>query len=158
MSFKQKVLNLKQFEAKLVALGHAIAGGDLADALKDGAWVIAIAARDNAVANGLIESGDLIDSISPRKINQYRVDVEVGVIYGAIHEYGGTFTITDLQRRFFWFKFAQTGEGMWRALALSETYTMPAKPYLRPAIDENKTIAMQETARSLAKKYERILK
>ena len=35
----------------------------------------------------------------------------------------------------------ETGDEMWKALALSTTYTLaavPARPYFRPAIDENK--------------------
>ena len=157
MAFKIKVLNLKQLEQKFVKLGHMIPGDALADALEDGAWVIALEARDNAVAQGLIDSGDLIDSILPVKINQFRVDVRVNVVYGAAHEFGTTVEITERQRRFFWAKFSETGDDMWKALALSETYTIPARPYLRPAIDNAKVLAMHVTARSLAKKIRRAL-
>lgn len=113
----------------------------IADALEDGAWVIAMEARDNAARQGLIKSGELIDSIKPIKINQYRVDVIVGVAYGAAHEFGVTVTITPKQRRFFWAMHMQTGADLWKALALSTTYTIPARPYLRPAIDTRKKVA-----------------
>jgi len=100
----------------------------------------------------------LIDSIVPRRINQFRVDVEVGVPYGAAHEFGVTVTITEKQRDFFWYTFSQTGDEMWKALALSTTYTIPARPYLRPAIDEKSKIAIGVVGQSVTKKAERVIK
>ncbi len=139
MSFKLKVTGLKELDRATQALARQISPQiGIADALEDGAWIIALEARDNATMQGLIESGELIDSIKPRKINQYRVDVVVGVPYGAAHEFGVTVTITPKQRRFFWAMYKRTEAGLWKALALSITYTIPARPYLRPAIDSHK--------------------
>ena len=97
-------------------------------------------------------TGDFPSRIKTVKINQYRVDVTVDAVYGAVHEYGGTFTITERQRRFFWARWYATGEEMWKALALSVTYTIPARPYLRPAIDAERTYAMALAADCLAYK------
>lgn len=158
MAFKRETIGLKDLDKKFKILRKLIPGDVLVDSIEAGAWVIALAARDNAVAHGLIESGDLIDSIKPRKINQFRVDIEVGVPYGAAHEFGVTVEITDRQRAFFWAKFAETGEDMWKALALSDTYTIPARPYLRPAIDNNMVPAARVAAKSLGKKIQEALK
>jgi len=158
MAFKQKAFNLLQFEKKIVALGHAIPGSDLADCIEDGAWVIALQARDNAVAKGLFDTGNLIDGIKPRKINQYRVDVRVDAVYGAAHEFGVTVEITPRQRRFFWAKWSETRNPMWKALALSATYTIPERAYLRPAIDEMKLPAMYVVAKSLEKKIRSLVR
>ena len=67
----------------------------------------------------------------------------------------GTFTITERQRRFFWARWYATGDEMWKALALSVTYTIPARPYLRPAIDAERTYAMALVADCLAYKMEK---
>lgn len=157
MAFQQQVIGLKDLERNLRAIANLVPGGELADSLADGAWVVAFQAKQNALTQGLFDTGALVDSIAPRKVNQYRVDVQVGVVYGAIHEFGGTFTVTERQRRFFWAKHMETKDGMWRALALSATYTMPAKPYLRPAIDSTKREAIQVTARSLYDKIRRVV-
>lgn len=150
MTVKTEVIGYKDLDKKMKALAYAVRPQvGLADSLEDGAWVITLGARDNAVRQGLFLTGELIDSILPVKVNQYRVDVRVGVPYGAVHEYGGTFTITDRQRRFFWAKYGETGDDMWKALALSQTYTIPPRPYLRPAIDERKQAAIQAAGDSV---------
>jgi hypothetical protein len=111
------------------------------------------------MAQGLYDTMALWESIEPRKVNQYRVDVRVGVEYGAAHEYGlENQRITDRQRRFFWAKWAETGDEMWKALALSETYTIPARPYLRPAVDTAKRDAWLQAASSLGGKFARAVK
>ncbi len=158
MAFKREVIGLRDLEQNLKRLAKLVPGGEIVDSLEDGAWVIALGARDNAVAQGLIESGALVDSIRPRKINQFRVDVEVGVVYGAAHEFGVTVTITERQRRFFWAKFAETSDEKWRALALSVDYTIPMKPYLRPAVDTEKKAAVKRAGRSLAVKIDEAIK
>lgn len=153
MAFRRQVLGLKDLERDFKAIARLVPGGQVADSLADGAWDIAIQAKQNAKGRGLFDTYALIESIRPRKINQYRVDVEVGVVYGAVHEYGlESQKITEKQRRFFWAMHAATGDDMWKALALSDTYTIPARPYLRPAVDTHKKKAVEHAGRSLAYK------
>lgn len=102
-------------------------------------------------------TGDFPSRIVTRKVNQYRVDIEVRAVYGAVHEYGGTFTITAKQRAFFWYKWYETQEPMWKALALSDTYTIPARPYLRPAIDSKMDDAIQKAAQLLWEEMGRVV-
>ena len=159
MSFKLKATGFGELAKNLRAVGIKISPQKgIADSLMDGAWVIALQARDNAVAQGLIKSGALIDSIVPVVINQFRVDIKVGVVYGAAHEFGVTVRITEKQRRFFWAMWRETGDMMWKALALSDTYTIPAKPYVRPAIDERKDVAYIVVGRSIKDKLLEVLK
>jgi phage gpG-like protein len=156
VSFKVKAIGFGELDRKFKALGRQISPQvGVAESLSFGAEVIRILAMDNAVAQGLIESGALVDSVVTVKVNQYRVDIRVGVPYGAIHEYGDTVTITDRQRRFFWAMWAKTNDSMWKALALSQTYTIKARPYVRPAIDEGKRIAGRETARAFREQIRR---
>ena len=163
MAYQTKVVGYKELTAKLQKIAWQVRPQvGLADSLEDGAWVIAMAAKDNAIRHGLFLSGALVDSIAPVKVNQFRVDVRVGVPYGAIHEFGyENIKITARQRKFFWAKYYETGgdEGgdpMWKALALSDTYSMPAKPYLRPAIDERKQVALQAIGDSVRAKVEKV--
>lgn len=160
MSFKVKATGFSQLDRNIKALAREFSPqAGIADSLEDGAWIIALQARDNAVAQGLFESGDLIDNIKPKKINQFRVDVEAGMVYSAVHEFGlENQVITNKQRGFFWHMFAQTGDAMWKALALSSTYSIPARPYLRPAVDEKQRIAIDVTGRSVREKAQGAVK
>lgn len=108
-----------------------------------GADIIREKAQSNIVARGLVKEGDLFRSVETVIVNRVTAAVRVGAVYGAVHEFGlPNQPITDRQRRFFWAMWAATGEDMWKALALSATYTIPAKPYLRPAMDEGKRLAL----------------
>jgi phage gpG-like protein len=156
MTFQMQATGFRDFDANMKSIARAFSPqAGIADVLDDGAEVIVIAAKDNAAAQGLIESGALIDSIRTLKINQFRVDVIVAIVYGAAHEFGVTVTITAKQRRFFWAQWIRTKEEMWLALALSKTYTIPARPYLRPAIDEDKGAALAVMGRSTFVKLRR---
>lgn len=158
MALQIEVIGLKDLKANLKAIAAVVGGAELADSLATGAQEIVWEAQKNVMAQGLHESGDLYDSIRTKKVNQYRVDIEVGVVYGAVHEFGHTGIITDKQRRFFWAKYSETKDDMWKALALSTTYTIPARPYLRPAIDTQKRAAVATVGQSLGGKFAHIVK
>lgn len=77
-------------------------------------------------------------------------EVVFDAVYAAVHEYGlENQPITAKQRAFFWAMWYETGEEMWKALALSTTYTIPARPYLRPAYDEARDEAIQEMGKAI---------
>ena len=162
MPLQTEVIGLKDLEANLKAIAAVMSGAELADSLAKGAQEIVWQAQGNMMAQGLHESGDLYDSGRTKKINQYRVDVVFGskeILYAAVHEYGlDRQVITDRQRRFFWAKYAETKDDMWKALALSVTYSIPARPYLRPAIDTAKKAAILTVAQSLGGKFAHVVK
>lgn len=79
------------------------------------------------------------EGIRELKVSGDRVVGKFGseVPYAAIHEYGGTIPKTPRSRRFFWAMWYNTNAPMWKALALgSGPIRMPARPYLRPAVDK----------------------
>ena len=78
-------------------------------------------------------------------VAQNEVEVREGPLaYVFAQEFGlQNQVITDKQRRFFWAKFSETQNGMWRALALSTTYTIPARPHFRPGVMQGQRAAMQ---------------
>jgi phage gpG-like protein len=134
---KQKVVGLKQLEKDLQELVKAVSPPQSAEVMYLGAQVIQQAVRDRIEAQGLIDTRNLWQSVEAYKINQYAAGVRVPVVYAAVHEYGlYQQPITGRQRRFFWYKYLETGDDMWKALALSATYTIPARPYFRPGIDD----------------------
>jgi phage gpG-like protein len=158
MAYQTPVIGLKDLQDNLRRIARVVGGMELADSLEKGAQEIVWQAQQNVMAQGLYDTMALHDSIHTRKVNQYRVDVRVGVVYGAVHEYGGTFEITPRQRAFFWAKWHRTGDEMWKALALSVTYTIPPRPYLRPAMDEMKYGAWLTVAQSLGGKFAHVVK
>jgi phage gpG-like protein len=160
---RRQVLGLKDLDDNLKAIVRLVPKGDVADAILEGAKEYKAQIQQNILWQLVYRSGALYDSVRLIKRNQYRVDIQVGnkdVPYAAVHEYGGTFTITDRQRRFFWAKWRETGDEMWKALALSITYTIPARPYVRTAIDSGslRQRAMRRTAKALEKKIQEVVK
>ena len=61
--------------------------------------------------------------------------------YAGIHEFGGSIIvpITRKMRGFFWHRFAETGNDMYKRMALTRktqfTISMPARPFMGPAIE-----------------------
>lgn len=58
------------------------------------------------------------------------------VPYAAIHEFGGSIRITPRMRRFFWARFMETEDRLWKALALTKKthIHIPERSYLRAAL------------------------
>ena len=134
----ESTLVLSDLEKNIQRMAKALVDpqSGMSDALAKGLdETVVQKARDN-VWNLFDTSGDFPSRITTLKVNQFRVDVVVFAVYAAVHEYGGTFVITDRQRGFFWAMWYATGNDMWKALALSYDYTIPARPYLRPALDQ----------------------
>jgi len=142
-----KVLGLDDFYHTMQRIIKLTAPNKVSVAMRSGADVILRKAQDNIRSNGLVQSGLLLTSGKVQEGRGYSVEIVFDRVYAAAHEYGLLKQpITERQRRFFWFKFLEDGDPMWRALALSETYTIPARPYLRPAIDSERVRAMRLAA------------
>lgn len=117
-------------------------------ALRAGAEVIATQIKHNMYGLFEIQSGALYKSVHTTRVSKEEVEVREGPLaYVFAHEFGlPRQPITTRQRAFFWAKFYETLNGMWRALALSETYTIPARPHFRPGVDQSKGDAAQAIA------------
>lgn len=74
-------------------------------------------------------------SISAVKIGPLAVKVGTNVVYGPIHEYGGEI----VPRRARWLRF-RTPDGEWHTV---KKVTMPARPYLHPALKSKREEAIQ---------------
>lgn len=155
--FRMTVVGVKDVNAAFGDILRAFRPPQTAALMLPGAEVIAEEARNNVLDNDLVQSGDLYEGIKAVKVNQYAAGVRVDVPYGAVHEFGlENQVITERQRAFFWAMHAETGEDMWKALALSYSYTIPARPYLRPAIDTTKRAAVEAIMREAGAMLTRI--
>jgi len=102
----------------------AASGENIMKALKAGGEVVRNHAKLNIQAQELVDTSNLLNSISVQEGSGGKSDatVEIGtnIEYAAIHEFGGPIHQTNA-----W------GKG------IEQTIHIPARPYLRPALDEN---------------------
>lgn len=95
----------------------------------------------------LIDTGTLRDSIRYWLVQgAVEVGVDLGKVpYAQIHNEGGTITITEKMRKFFWAKYHETFNDMWKALALTNKteISMPKRQYMGLTPDLEKEIITQ---------------
>ena len=124
-----KIEGFDEFAADLGRLSSAARSATVLDALEAGAYVIMAHAQENA-RNQLNKHplGFLTNSIGVRKEGK-TVQVGVfGVIYAKIHEFGGVITPRGKKNLAF------QVDGQW---VFTKKVTIPARPYLRPAVDNH---------------------
>ena len=156
---RMTVVNAHEVNAIYGQILKAFTPPQVAAIMFRGAEDLADEVQDHILQQDLVDSGDMYDSVKPVKVNQYAAGVEVGVPYAAVHEFGLKHQVaTAKQIRFFWAMYRGTGEGMWKALALKGWYTIPARPYFRPAIDQGKHSALKAIMREAASVLTRIAK
>jgi phage gpG-like protein len=125
-----KITGLEALTARLDRLGAAAKGETMLDGLEAGGRVVQAYAQDNA-RNKLSKhpTGFLTNSILIKREGM-RVLIGVwGVVYAAIHEFGGV--ITPIRAKAL--HFVIDGKHI-----LTQRVVIPARPYLRPAVDEHK--------------------
>ena len=151
------VIGLSDLVGKFQAMAKELSGEARSELALRGAEVIVDSVKQKIVQQGLVLEGELLNSVIATKINQWTAGAEVNMPYAAVHEYGlRDHVITDRQRAFFWTMYGGTGDKMWKCLALSTTYTIPARPYFRPGIDDGKrkaAVAMADALLDLLAKY-----
>ena len=119
------------------AVRNAVTGDMLMDVAKAGGFVIEGHAKINASKGGKthlnVRTGALVNSIEVSEKEKKDTSAEVGVgtniVYGRIHEVGGIITPVNAS------KLSWIGKDGTRVFAGS--VHIPARPYLRPALDEN---------------------
>lgn len=118
------------------AVRHAVTGAMLMDAAMAGGHVIEGHAKVNAGSGrpGLeMQTGALVNSITVDEVKKGKTKAEVGVgtnmIYARIHEIGGVI-VPKSAKMLSWVN----KEGV---RVFANAVHIPARPYLRPALDEN---------------------
>ena len=121
MSNNVKVIKLDNKFKEVIA---AASGENIMKALLAGGEVVRNHAKLNIQAQELVDTGTLLNSISVQEGSEGKTDatVEIGtnIVYSAIHEFGGSINQTNAWGR-----------------GISQTIHIPARPYLRPSLDEN---------------------
>ena len=121
MSKGVKVIKLDNRFKEVIA---AASGDNIMKSLLAGGEVVRNHTKLNIQAQELVDTSNLLNSISVQEGSGGKTDatVEIGtnVEYAAIHEFGGAIHQTNA-----W------GKG------ITQTIHIPARPYLRPSLDEN---------------------
>lgn len=157
------VVGIKDLQGKFKKMAEDIGGAGRAEIAMAGAEVVATQVRENIRANNLIEEGHLIGSVEAFKVNQWTAGVAVGrgneeaQNYAAVHEYGAKdVIITPKQRAYFKWRCSLDPGGVFCTLIHKDTYTIPARPYFRPALKQSRRAAVKEmesTLRDMLEKY-----
>jgi len=133
----------KAMLAKLGAVGDAIA----IDAMEAGARVVEIYAQNNVrTLLNKHPTGNLVNSIGVRREGKDVLVGVWGVVYAKIHEFGGV--IVPIKAHALRFQIG----GQW---VTTKIVHMPARPYLRPAVNEHMpeiNAAIAAAARGLIEK------
>lgn len=169
MAGENVVIGKDELLRKFRSMGDSVQGASLGRVAMIGGWVIRDAARDNIKDQGLIRTRTLSHSldaeISEQSATRAAVDVGTNLDYGAIHEFGGTIkpknakylaipvgSYTGSPLKYSDLKVKKTGRGNLVLLdaggrvqyVLKASVEIPARPYLRPALDEKGAEAEQE--------------
>jgi HK97 gp10 family phage protein len=120
---------LDEFTRDMRKMSAVARSATIMDALEAGASIIQAYAQDNA-RNKLNKhpTGNLTNSIGIKREGKYVLAGVFGVIYAKIHEFGGV--IRPVKAKALKFQI----DGKW---IVTKKVTMPARPYLRPAVDEH---------------------
>jgi HK97 gp10 family phage protein len=127
-------VDLKEFEAAMSKLSDAARDNALREALDAGGFELEAEIKMQIDKQKLRDTGNLINSIQKKKTkvtgNSGEVQVGTNVIYAAIHEFGGVIRAKNAKALRF-----RTKDGQWHTV---KSVTIPARPYMRPAVDEGK--------------------
>lgn len=158
------VIGEEEMLRKFRSMSEAVQGANLVRVTLIGGGVIRDAARDNIKEQGLIRTRTLSRSIHTDVVSQSseRAEVAVGTSepHAAIHEFGGSIkaknakylaipvgTYVGSPRRYSDLKLRKTTKGNLVLVdsnqtvqyVLKSSVEIPARPYLRPALDEKRS-------------------
>lgn len=128
-----RVRGLEQLRVNVQSHKQLLAGA-LGDDLEAGAWVLANEAQRRAVySSGIIAFQE----------GEKRAVAEATHPGAKIHEFGGVITPKDAE----WLQFEVDGEWV-----KTKKVNMPARPYMRPAIDTKKSEIAAAIAESISRR------
>ncbi len=156
-----RVIGMHELQAALRAQIEKAEGPASRKALMVGGLVVERRAKQNIREQQLIDTGLLRESISASAVTDLVVQIGTSLVYAAIHEFGGE--ITPKNRQYLAIpltnesrnrgprdypeplRFVPIADGALLVdnagdaqYVLRDSVTIPARPYLRPAIDTNR--------------------
>jgi HK97 gp10 family phage protein len=145
-----KVVNLDEFLEKMGKLKEGVSMENAARAVQAGAYIVEGYAKVNITDQELVDTGNLRSSIQTElgsvDGNGAEAFVGTGIVYAAIHEFGGIIHSTSGKGLHF-----QAEDGQW---VNCMSVTIPARPYLRPAVDEHELEIMDAIGEELVRGIE----
>jgi HK97 gp10 family phage protein len=135
-------LDSREFKEALKQIGLATRGAALREALKTGGDKLQEYIQENIVGADLVDTGNLLNNWSVKPDGDKAVIVGTDTPYARIHEFGG---LIEPKTPGGWLKF-QTRDGAWHSV---KRVQMPARPFVRPAIDHHKDDVARAIGESL---------
>lgn len=128
-----EIVGLDELGRKLAAIGKSVHGQAAADAVTAGAGVIVKHAQSNVRSVFTNPSGNLRNSIRVQRVEMTQngafSETAPSVVYGRIQELGGT--VRPVRAKALRFQI----NGHWVS---AKQVTIPARPYLRPAVEDHR--------------------
>ena len=150
MSKGVKIIKLDDRFKEVIA---AASGENIMKALKAGGEVVRVHTQLNSLAQKLVDTTNLLGSITVQEGSstetQGMVEIGTPVEYAAIHEFGGVI-VPRVAKSLSWI----TEEG---DRVFAKSVTIPARPYLRPAMDENESDIKDAIGQSLVDQIKGVL-
>lgn len=134
----------------LKKLGEAAAGRTAREAMKAGGGVLLGFMQANIVEADLVDTGNLLNNWKVENDGDLAAVVGTTTPYAAIHEFGGTVNAKTGG----WLRF-QTADGSWHTV---KSVTIPARPYIRPAIDEHSKDVSEAVGEVIRDEIKRLVK
>lgn len=129
-----RVINLAEFRSAMEKVSSSMGETALRAAINAGAHQMEALIKLKISSIGLVDKGVLINSIQKKDVTvtatSAKATVGTNVVYAAIHEFGGVIVPRHAAALVF-----RTKDGMWHTV---KRVVMPARPYMRPAIDGGK--------------------
>lgn len=101
---------------------------------------------DSTIRGGSIlsDTGGLSGSVTVnvvKSVNGFTIELQEK-FYGAFHEYGANITVTPKSKKFFWYKYKETGNEVWKNMALTKKkyFVLPIRSHLALTEDDKKEI------------------
>lgn len=163
------VIGKEELARKFRSMSEAAQGASLVSVVRAGGLIILDAAKDNVKDQGLIRTRTLSRSLHEEVVEQSKdqaaVEIGTNLEYAAIHEFGGTIkpksakylaipvgSYTGSPRKYGDLRVRKTASGNLVLVdagnkvqyVLKSSVEIPARPYLRPALDEHGDEAQKE--------------
>lgn len=142
--------NDKDLKRRLAKVDTAVKNEATSKGLRAGSNYLIAQIKVNITDVGLIDSGDLLNSVTEDDLHTgTKAYVEFGPhkVYAAIHEFGGV--ILPTKGPYLWF-IGKDGK-----LVRTKSVTMPARPYIRPALDEHGDEALKLVGETIGDIFDR---
>lgn len=118
-------VDIRDFQEALARLGNGVEGA-LNEAAMAGGLVVEGAAKQNIIAQDIIDTGATLNSVAVREVGEGEVEIGPATEYAIHHEFG--------------------------------TRYMAARPFMRPALDENQAAIEEAIAGALREAIRRAIR